>query len=63
MAAPSRKTQVLWAAALLGPYCFLGTWGQFDFSDLVGYYNMLTDAFLDGHLYIRPTPQQIAFRT
>jgi hypothetical protein len=58
----SGKTKALWAAVLLGVYCLLGTWGQFDFSDLMGYYNMLADAFLDGHLYIRPAPQQIALQ-
>ncbi len=50
---------VVSAGLLLGLYLCLGTWGQFDFTDLMGYYNMLADAFLDGQLHIVYQPERI----
>ncbi len=52
------REKLLCAAVLLLVYTVLATWGQFDFSEFMGYYNLLADAFLDGHLYIRPQPNQ-----
>lgn len=57
-AAIPRQAKFLWAAILLFAYAFIGTWGQFDFSDLMGYYSMLADGLLQGHLYIARTPEQ-----
>jgi hypothetical protein len=54
----SLKRKLVLAGILLAAYVFLGTWGQFDFSDLMGYNNLLADGLLQGHLYIAPTPAQ-----
>ena len=43
---------------LLIAYAYIATWGQLDFSDLMGYYSMQADAFLQGHLYITRAPDQ-----
>ena len=43
---------------MLLPYAWIGTWGQFDFSDLMGYYNLQAEAFLDGGLSVAPPPGQ-----
>ena len=55
----STKQKVLWPLIVLLAYAFVGTWGHFDFSDLMGYYDFLADAFLQGKTHIAPTPQQI----
>jgi len=52
------REKLLCAAVLLLLYTVLATWGQFDFSEFMGYYNLLADGFLDGHLYIRARPDQ-----
>ena len=52
------KEKLIWAASLLILYALIATWGQFDFSDLMGYYNMQADGFLAGHLYIEQAPSQ-----
>ena len=52
------REKLLCAGVLLLLYTVLATWGQFDFSEFMGYYNLLADAFLDAHLYIRPKPNQ-----
>ena len=48
----SLKEKIVWAGALLAAYGVLATWGQFDFGDLMGYYNLQADGFLRGRLYI-----------
>ncbi len=53
-----RKEKLLWACLLLAGYCSIATWGQFDFSDLMGYYTLQADAFLNGHIYVDSPPQQ-----
>jgi hypothetical protein len=53
-----RIETLIWAGALLVIYACVATWGQFDFSDLMGYYNMQADAFLAGHLYIARNPSE-----
>ena len=55
----SSKEFAAWAAVLLFLYSFLATWGQFDFSNLMGYYSMLADALLDGRLSIDYTPDEV----
>ena len=55
----SSKEFAAWAAVLLFLYSFLATWGQFDFSNLMGYYSMLADALLDGRLSIGYTPDEV----
>ena len=55
----STKQKVLWPLIVLLAYASVGTWGHFDFSDLMGYYDFLADAFLQGKTHIEPTPQQI----
>lgn len=47
------------AAAALAIYCIVGTWGQFDFSDIMGYYDAFADALLAGQLHLLITPQQV----
>lgn len=54
----TRKEKLSWAGILLVAYGYIATWGQFDFSDLMGYYNLQADGFLQGHLYIARTPEQ-----
>ena len=55
----STKEFVAWAATLLILYSFIATWGQFDFSNLMGYYSMLADALLSGRLSISYTPGEV----
>jgi hypothetical protein len=40
-------------------YCVFGTWGQFDFSDMMGYYTLGADAARKGNLYIDYTPDKV----
>jgi len=59
-AAPiSRRVKLVWAGILLVVYAWIGSRGQFDFSDLMGYYNLQADVFLNGHIYIAQTPSQV----
>lgn len=46
-------------AVLLVVYCFAGSWGQFDFGDMMGYYTMGADAARKGNLYIEYTPDKV----
>ena len=55
----SSKEFAAWAAVLLFLYSFLATWGQFDFSNLMGYYSMLADALLNRRLSIAYTPDEV----
>jgi hypothetical protein len=50
---------VIWAVLLLGIYATISTWGHFDFSDLMGYYDLLAVAFLNGQLHIDIRPDQM----
>jgi hypothetical protein len=52
-----RKALLLGLLALI--YCVAGTWGQLDFSDMMGYYTMGADATLRGNLYIEYTPDKV----
>ena len=51
----SRREKLLLAACLGLAYAPIATWGQFEFGDLMGYYNLLADAFLAGRLHVLPT--------
>ena len=51
----TRGEKLLLAAGIGLAYAAIATWGQFDFSDLMGYYNLLADAFLAGRLHVLPT--------
>lgn len=53
---PGRREWLAWAGGGLLIYSFLATWGQLDFRDFFGYYNLLADGMLSGHLYIQPKP-------
>ena len=52
-----RKALLLGLLTLI--YCVAGTWGQLDFSDMMGYYTMGADATLRGNLYIEYTPDKV----
>ncbi len=54
----SLREKLVWAGLLLLAYACIGTWGRLDFSDFMGYYNMLAGAFLKGRLSIAATPRQ-----
>ena len=53
-----RIDQLIWAAVLLLIYVTVGTWGHFDFTNMMGYYDLFADALLDGQLYIDIRPEQ-----
>ena len=55
----STKQKVVWPLIVLLAYAFVGTWSHFDFGDLMGYYDYLADAFLQGRTHIEPTPEQV----
>ena len=54
--ASSFKKKAVWAGILLFIYAAAGTWGHFDFSNMMGYYDLLADAFLKGQLHIDIRP-------
>jgi hypothetical protein len=54
----ARHKIVLFAVLTL-IYCFAGTWGQFDFGDMMGYYTMGADAARKGNLYLDYTPDKV----
>ena len=56
---PSRRRKLVWALALLIVQATVATWGQFDFSNLMGYYDMFAAGLLRGNLYIPLTPEQV----
>ena len=55
----SLRDKAVVLAVLLAIYAVAGTWGQFDFGDMMGYYTMAADAALQGHLYIAYTPDKV----
>ena len=52
------RDKITWAGVLLIIYVVVGTWGQFDFSNLMGYYDLFADALLAGRLHIAFHPAQ-----
>ena len=59
--APDFRTRdkVASATALLAINATVATWGHFDFSNLMGYYQLLADAFLAGQIHIDIKPGQM----
>lgn len=55
----SWREQAVMVLAALAIYCVVGTWGQFDFSDIMGYYDAFADALLAGQLHLLLTPRQV----
>jgi len=55
---PSRRKWIA-LAALLVIYAAAGTWFQFDFGEIMGYYTLFAQGLAAGHLYIAPTPDQV----
>ncbi len=55
----SFKDKAILIAILAVIYAVAGTWGQFDFGDMMGYYTMAADAVWQGHLYISYTPDKV----
>jgi hypothetical protein len=53
------KKKAGWAAILLIIYGAVGAWGHFDFSNMMGYYDLLADAFLKGQLHIDIRPGEM----
>ena len=53
-----RIDQIVWAGVLLFLYTAIGSWGHFDFSQLMGYYDLFADALLAGRLHIEFDPTQ-----
>ncbi len=40
-------------------FCVVGTWGQFDFTQMMGYYDLFVDALAAGQLHLLMTPEQV----
>ncbi len=50
--------KIIWAVVLLAIYATVGTWGYYDFRNLMGYYDLFADALLAGQLHIPIRPEQ-----
>jgi hypothetical protein len=46
-------------SALAVIFCVVGTWGQFDFGQMMGYYDLFVDALAAGQLHLLMTPEQV----
>ncbi len=55
---PSRRELAVWAGALFALMATLATWGQFDFSDMMGYYDLFAQGLENGRLSLMVTPDQ-----
>ncbi len=55
---PSRREIAVWAGALLLLSATLATWGQFDFRDTMGYYDLFAEGLENGRLSLTVTPDQ-----
>lgn len=53
-----KRDKIVWGSVLLFLYAAIGTWGHFDFSNLMGYYDLFADALLAGRLHIAFHPAQ-----
>ncbi|MDA1312954.1 MAG: hypothetical protein O2968_06435 [Acidobacteria bacterium] len=49
---------IIWSVVLLTIYATVGTWGNFDFRNLMGYYDLFADTLLAGQLHINIRPEQ-----
>jgi hypothetical protein len=56
---PSRRRKLRWALILLALQATVATWGQFDFSNMMGYYDLFADGLVRGYLHIGYTPDQV----
>lgn len=54
----TRRDRLTMAATLLVLFAFFGTWGQFDFSNVMGYYDLFADGLAEGQLSLLITPEQ-----
>ena len=54
----TRRDRLVMAGVLLVLFAFFGTWGQFDFSDTMGYYDLFADGLAAGQLSLLITPEQ-----
>lgn len=53
------QRRLQWLGILAVVFCVVGTWGQFDFSQMMGYYDLFIDALDAGQLYLLMTPDQV----
>jgi len=56
---PSPRGKWIALAVLLVVYASAGTFFQFDFGEIMGYYTLFAQGLAAGHLYIAPTPDQV----
>ncbi|MBI1356425.1 MAG: hypothetical protein GC160_18950 [Acidobacteria bacterium] len=49
----------IWLGALAAIFAVVSTWGQFDFGQMMGYYDLFLDGVDAGHLYLTMTPDQV----
>ena len=55
----SRREKILLCGILLLIYATAATWGHFDFSEMMGFYSLLAEAFQKGQLYLDVRPDQV----
>jgi hypothetical protein len=55
----SGRRRLRWALVLLVVQATVATWGQFDFSNIMGYYDLFADGLVRGYLHIGYTPDQV----
>ncbi len=55
----STQRKALWALLVFALYAAIGTWGRFDFSDMMGYYDLFAQGLLAGQLHLLYTPEQV----
>jgi hypothetical protein len=55
----SPRRKLVWALALLIVQATAATWGQFDLSNTMGYYDLFAAGLVRGNLYIPITPDQV----
>lgn len=64
-AAPPPKKSAAWkepavlCMTLLAIYCTCGTWGTFNFANMMGYYDLFADALVVGKLHLLMTPDEV----
>lgn len=54
-----RRQRLIWIGILAVIFCVVGTWGQFDFGQMMGYYDLFVDALAAGQLHLLMTPDQV----
>ncbi len=53
------RRKLVWALVLLAVQTTIATWGQFDLSNTMGYYDLFASGLLQGNLHIPITPDQV----